>query len=369
MCKNHCCIGSIFFENQKIFFRLSRSQKSDIIKSMISPQLKEKRNIIIEKKVALGKASGKIILMGEHAVVYGEPAIALPFSAVETVAEVKGEGEALTVTCDFYDGLVHKMPEILESLKHAIRFSLYRIGAPQDPPIHIDIRSTIPAERGMGSSAAVAVAIARGLFNFYGKDLSDKELWEIVQSSEKIAHGNPSGIDTVTTSGTAPVFFVKDQPIEQLTIDMNAYLVVADTGQTGQTLKAIQAVKELLHEGKSRLDAELSIRELGELSRLAKEALLNNQIRELGEVMNEAQQLLASLTVSNPMLDRLSQVARQAGALGAKLTGGGRGGCLIALAATKESAAAIAASLLENGARKTWCQYLGSVSRQPNNKV
>ncbi|MGT2949088.1 mevalonate kinase [Streptococcus devriesei] len=335
---------------------------------MISPQLKEKRNIIIEKKVALGKASGKIILMGEHAVVYGEPAIALPFSAVETVAEVKGEGEALTVTCDFYDGLVHKMPEILESLKHAIRFSLYRIGAPQDPPIHIDIRSTIPAERGMGSSAAVAVAIARGLFNFYGKDLSDKELWEIVQSSEKIAHGNPSGIDTVTTSGTAPVFFVKDQPIEQLTIDMNAYLVVADTGQTGQTLKAIQAVKELLHGGE-RMDAELSIKELGELSRLAKEALLDNQIQDLGEVMNEAQQLLASLTVSNPMLDRLAQVARQAGALGAKLTGGGRGGCLIALAATKENAAAIAASLLENGARKTWCQYLGSVSRQPNNKV
>ncbi|HHF7037621.1 TPA: mevalonate kinase [Streptococcus mutans] len=332
---------------------------------MIDSQLKEKRKVIIEKKIALGKASGKIILMGEHAVVYGQPAIAIPFSAVETVAEVKEDGEALTVTCEFYDGLVHKMPEILESLKHAIRFSLYRIGAPQDPAIHIDIHSTIPAERGMGSSAAVAVAIARSLFNFYGKVLTDKELWEIVQSSEKIAHGNPSGIDTVTTSGKSPVFFVKDQPIEQLSINMDAYLIVADTGQTGQTLKAIQSVKALLSKVTYQIDSlsdpKQAIKELGQLTKLAKEALLNNYILELGEVMNQAHQLLASLTVSNQTLDRLVQAARQAGALGAKLTGGGRGGCLIALAKDKESAEKIARSLLEQGAKQAWCQYLGNL--------
>ena len=332
---------------------------------MIDSQLKEKRKVIIEKKIALGKASGKIILMGEHAVVYGQPAIAIPFSAVETVAEVKEDGEALTVTCEFYDGLVHKMPEILESLKHAIRFSLYRIGAPQDPAIHIDIHSTIPAERGMGSSAAVAVAIARSLFNFYGKVLTDKELWEIVQSSEKIAHDNPSGIDTVTTSGKSPVFFVKDQPIEQLSINMDAYLIVADTGQTGQTLKAIQSVKALLSKVTYQIDSlsdpKQAIKELGQLTKLAKEALLNNCILELGEVMNQAHQLLASLTVSNQTLDRLAQAARQAGALGAKLTGGGRGGCLIALAKDKESAEKIARTLLEQGAKQAWCQYLGNL--------
>ncbi|MDP5874139.1 mevalonate kinase [Streptococcus mutans] len=332
---------------------------------MIDSQLKEKRKVIIEKKIALGKASGKIILMGEHAVVYGQPAIAIPFSAVETVAEVKEDGEALTVTCEFYDGLVHKMPEILESLKHAIRFSLYRIGAPQDPAIHIDIHSTIPAERGMGSSAAVAVAIARSLFNFYGKVLTDKELWEIVQSSEKIAHGNPSGIDTVTTSGKSPVFFVKDQPIEQLSINMDAYLIVADTGQTGQTLKAIQSVKALLSKVTYQIDSlsdpKQAIKELGQLTKLAKEALLNNYILELGEVMNQAHQLLASLTVSNQTLDRLAQAARQAGALGAKLTGGGRGGCLIALAKDKKSAEKIARTLLEQGAKQAWCQYLGNL--------
>jgi mevalonate kinase len=211
----------------------------------------------------------------------------------------------------------------------------------------------------------VAVAIARSLFNFYGKVLTDKELWEIVQSSEKIAHGNPSGIDTVTTSGKSPVFFVKDQPIEQLSINMDAYLIVADTGQTGQTLKAIQSVKALLSKVTYQIDSlsdpKQAIKELGQLTKLAKEALLNNYILELGEVMNQAHQLLASLTVSNQTLDRLAQAARQAGALGAKLTGGGRGGCLIALAKDKESAEKIARSLLEQGAKQAWCQYLGNL--------
>ena len=97
------------------------------------------------------------------------------------------------------------------------------------------------------------------------------------------------------------------------------------------------------------------------MTKLAKEALLNNYILELGEVMNQAHQLLASLTVSNQTLDRLAQAARQAGALGAKLTGGGRGGCLIALAKDKESAEKIARTLLEQGAKQAWCQYLGNL--------
>lgn len=294
--------------------------------------------------------------MGEHAVVYGQPAIALPFSAVEVVAQVREQGDSLTVSCQFYEGLVHQMPKVWESLKHAIRFSLYRIGAPTDPAIHVEISSTIPAERGMGSSAAVAVAVARALFAYYDQPLSDEELWDIVQSSEKIAHGNPSGVDAATTSGKQPVFFIRNQPIEPVVLALDAYLVVADTGRTGNTLEAIESVATLMKEGPEALSF---VESLGECSHQARQALARNEAGVLGDVMNQAHTYLQRLGVSDEALDHLVKIARQAGALGAKLTGGGRGGCMIALTQTAQEAKTVAAALQAAGARETWIEGLG----------
>ena len=315
-------------------------------------------------KVASGRATGKIILMGEHSVVYGEPALALPFSAVQvevTVTEKKGD---LSVNCSFYDGLVHEMPKIYESLKHAIRFSLYRLEQEQNPPVHVEITSSIPAERGMGSSAAVAVAVARALFSFYEKELTDQELWEIVQSSEVIAHGNPSGVDAITTSGSQPVFYIKNQPIEGLDLNLSAYLVVGDTGQIGHTLEAVQHVADWVqveNQGSASLDfsPQGHIASLGELTRQARIVLEADQPEVLGRLMTEAYRYLVELGVSDAKLDQLVAVACQSGALGAKLTGGGRGGCMIALAKDGQSARTISVALLAAGAKQTWIQWLG----------
>ncbi|MET3558129.1 mevalonate kinase [Streptococcus rupicaprae] len=313
---------------------------------------------------AQGRASGKIILMGEHAVVYGKPAIALPFAGVEVQTTVTEKSGDLSVNCAFYDGLVHEMPKVYESLKHAIRFSLYRLGVSQNPPIHVEITSTIPAERGMGSSAAVAVSVARALFAFYEQELTDQELWEIAQSSERIAHGNPSGVDVTTISREQPVYYVKDQPFEVLSLDFPAYLVVADTGRIGHTLEAVQHVAdwiEVENQGSASLafSPQGHIEALGQLVKESQQALVDKNVAGLGHLMDQAQAYLVDLRVSDSQLDHLILVARQAGALGAKLTGGGRGGCMIALVADRQQAEKLMQALETAGAKGTWIQYLG----------
>lgn len=334
---------------------------------------------------SVGQASGKLILMGEHSVVYGQPAIALPFAGVGVTATVSPSNHPLSVACDFYRGVAYAMPEVLRSLKHAIHLSLQTIeelglntsfvhqrtrqvfinneltladaSFSKSPHLHIEIDSTIPAERGMGSSAAVAVAVTRGLFNYFGQELSEQNLWRIVQEAETIAHGNPSGIDTATTSGTRPIYYIKDQVMDTMEMNMDAVLVVADSGKTGHTLEAVQAVKTLLDQeklkGKSLLIEE-SIHDLGRLTNQAKDALENNLPNRLGDLMNQAHERLQNLTISNDQLDSLVARARQAGALGAKLTGGGRGGCMIALAANMDQATTIAQELSLAGASQTW---------------
>ena len=218
----------------------------------------------------MGQSTGKVILMGEHAVVHHQPAIAIPFSGVSVQADIQPSSHPLSIHCDFYSGLAYEMPEVLKSLKFTIHEALNQIeqlrpelgitpttrsywnngkvekgeaSFVQAPSIEITITSSIPAERGMGSSAAVSVAVVRGLFDYYNVPLSDTLLFEIVQASEKIAHGNPSGIDTATTSGKEAVFFIKGEALQPLSIQLKGTLIVADTGITGQTLKAVQAVQ------------------------------------------------------------------------------------------------------------------------------
>lgn len=307
-----------------------------------------------KKQLGVGRATGKIILMGEHSVVYGEPAIAFPFQKTAVTATIT-PAESLFLDCSYYTGLLAQAPQSLASIQEVIVKTLFVLKQEQ-ATFSVQIESTIPAERGMGSSAAVAVAIVRGLFDYFDTPHTHEELLALVGAAEKIAHGNPSGIDAAATSGNSPLFFIKGKSIKAFQMRLtNAYLVVADTGLKGQTREAVSDVAQLVKQDE-KVVARMA--HLGLLTRNAKAAILDDQVNELGQLMNQAQVELAMLTVSNPLLDRLVQVANEQQALGAKLTGGGRGGCMIALTDNQQTAEKIAAALKTAGADATWIQSL-----------
>ena len=242
---------------------------------------------------------------------------------------------------------MHNLVSFIEVLKKDLEL----------PNFCLNIKSTIPAECGMGSSAAVAVSIIRAIFDWQALPLDEKKLLKYVDYSEQIAHDNPSGIDAVATSGTQPILFEKSQPFETFQLNVDAYLLVADTGIKGQTRQAVKDVANLVQQKGASI--RHIIDQLGDLTLEAKTAIVENQAEKLGQIMTASHRLLQKLTVSNHTLDQAVELALNHHALGAKLTGGGRGGCLIVLAKDLQNARFIQEKLISYGMKRTWLQGLG----------
>ncbi|SIO24730.1 mevalonate kinase [Carnobacterium alterfunditum] len=305
---------------------------------------------------ATGTANGKIILMGEHSVVYGEPAIAIPFPATHTQVTITETEGPVQLDCVYYQGNLSSAPRHLKNLIAVVESTISELKQ-ELKDFRLTIESTIPVERGMGSSAAVAIAMVRALFSYFSTELTDDRLLSLANISETIAHGNPSGLDAAMTSGRHPLYYIKGEPFAPFRLSVSAYLIVADTGLKGQTRDAVASIARLKQENKKlTMDA---IHQLGDLAKQAKLAIEANIPVKLGLAMDTAQETLDFLGVSNDTLNRLVRTARTNGALGAKLTGGGRGGCMIALASDKDTAARISAALLDAGAVNTWTHPLG----------
>ena len=290
------------------------------------------------KKVGVGQAHSKIILLGEHAVVYGYPAISLPLLEVEVTCKV--------VPAESPWRLYEE-----DTLSMAVYASLEHLNI-KDACIRCQIDSAIPEKRGMGSSAAISIAAIRAVFDYYQADLPHDVLEILVNRAEMIAHMNPSGLDAKTCLSDQPIRFIKNVGFTELAMNLSAYLVIADTGVYGHTREAIQVVQS---KGK---DALPFLHALGELTQQAEDAIRRKDAEKLGQILSQAHLHLKEIGVSSPEADSLVETALSHGALGAKMSGGGLGGCIIALATNLTHAQELTKRLEEKGAVQTWIESL-----------
>ena len=288
------------------------------------------------KKIGVGKAHSKIIWMGEHSVVYGYPAIAIPLQGIEVECRIYPADEKIHF--DYYDTLSTAVYAALEYLNHT------------DVAVSYDIRSEIPQKRGMGSSAAISIAAIRAVFDYFEQSIDMETLEILVNKAEIIAHSNPSGLDAKTCLSDKAITFIRNIGFSTLDLDLDAYLVIADTGIYGNTREAVEKVAQAEEANLPHLAA------LGDLTEMVQKAIQAKTISEIGPLMTKAHSHLQAIGVSIDKADQLVQISLENGALGAKMSGGGLGGCIIALAQTKAQAEKISKALTEGGAVQTWIE-------------
>jgi len=297
-------------------------------------------------------APGKIILFGEHAVVYGQPALAVPVTQVQ--AEVR-------IDRIFSPGIRINAPDIrlnekldalapTHPLAATVRNTLHALEADSLSNVVILIRSSIPVASGLGSGAAVSVAVIRALAKQLKKDLTDEQVSALAFETEKLYHGTPSGIDNTVITYAKPVYFVKDQPIEVINVRYPFMIVIGDTGVPASTKESVRDVRIQHHKRPARYETLFAA--IGSIAKTARQLIESGMPESLGPLMDENHAMLRSMDVSSPELDHLVDAARTGGALGAKMSGGGRGGNMIALAQAS-NAGAVARALKDAGAVNT----------------
>ncbi|MFC2947418.1 mevalonate kinase [Virgibacillus sediminis] len=306
---------------------------------------------VASEQTAIGIAHSKLILIGEHAVVHGQPAIAIPFPLVGVESVVEYVPGSVKLDSSFYHGPIDSVPENLNGIANCIKETLDYLGLPSRDLL-IRINSSIPHGKGLGSSASVAVSIVRSLFSYAEEEYTNDTLLKLADVAETYAHGSPSGIDTLTITSETPVWYEKEKPIDFIELSEDFHFVVADSGRIGDTRLAVESVANLLRTAPRRFQRKLD--RIGELTHQAKHALEKAGKHFLGQMLNEAQKELEALGVSDAGLNKLIYFARQEGALGAKLTGGGNGGCIIALARNEVHSRQLAEKLRKVGAHAVW---------------
>ena len=290
-------------------------------------------------------AAGKVILLGEHAVVYGRHALALPIP------------DAVAVTLSEADELQHDLPAefVLQFVgltqqhdlpAEFVDLLLSQMGV-ENANWRIGVNSRLPFGKGLGSSAAIAVAIVRAFDQRLGLGFDDERVNAIAFASEELAHGTPSGVDNTLSTYATPMLFCNDGELQVTTIEIGEPppLLIAWGDETGRTSVQVAGVRERRNRALVHFDAVFD--EMDSLSRQGADLLRAGDWHELGELMNLCHGLLNAIGVSTPTLERMVTLARQAGAAGAKLTGAGGGGSIVAMC--PDGIAAVEQILRESG--------------------
>jgi mevalonate kinase len=296
-------------------------------------------------------APGKIILLGEHSVVYSRPAIAVPVFEVGASAQVEDAppGSGLTLVApDVGRTLTLEGAAQDDPLAVIVRLAVAHLER-SAPDAVITVTSTIPIAGGMGSGAAVSTAIVRALGGFFGEQIEQDEMSRLVYEVEKLYHGTPSGIDNTVVVSERPIYFIRDTIAEPFSVGRPINLLIADSGIPSQTRGVVEQVRDAWKAEPVHYDFVFD--QIGELTDQGRLAMERGDLDSLGPLMDENHELLAQIGVSCPQLDELVESARFAGALGAKLSGAGRGGNLIALV-EEIDVEQVKEALLEAGANR-----------------
>jgi mevalonate kinase len=283
---------------------------------------------------------GKVILLGEHAVVYGVPAIAAGLARGVHAGAEPAEEATLAITP--WD--VEVRPGDGTELGDALSAVLARL---EPGSLRIEAEVELPAGAGLGCSAALGVATVRAILDASGRSASDDEVAEHALAWERVFHGNPSGIDNTLAAHGGVVRFQKGAPLEVVRLRRPIHLVVGNSGESASTKRMVEGVAHQRDRDPERFDKTLqAVRSLVDNARVA---LDGGDLYSLGQLMNLNQALLSSLLLSTDALEAMCTAAREAGARGAKLTGSGGGGCMIALCDDPAQAEAVARAIEKTG--------------------
>lgn len=289
--------------------------------------------------------------------VYGEAALAVPLKKPRAQAAVFQAARTRPVAVELKDFGIRwdggPAPSEVHPFARIIETAVQGYPAVTPRGWRLVVRSQIPSGCGLGSGTAVSAAAFRAIFRYFRVRHTPQDLSGLVYEIEKLHHGTPSGIDNMVIAMGRPILFRRGAPAKFLSAPRSrAFLVVGHTGRRHATSKIVSEVARARAEDPARYDA--LFRDIGRLAKPGAEAFENGVWRELGRLMDRNQALLERLGVSSPELDKLIAAARQAGALGAKLSGAGRGGCMAALSDEAACARRVERALKAAGAAATF---------------